>query len=97
MSTLNISLDTALYLQTRWPMVSRGGGILWRPPSRTACYLCHGGYVFVLVCLLVRLFVNRIIQKHVNEFHEIIESGTGPGIRNDRLHFERSVSRNVTF
>ena len=37
MSTLNISLDTPLNLQTRWPTVSRGGGILWRPHSRTAC------------------------------------------------------------
>ena len=37
-NTLNIFLDTPLNLQTRWPTVSRGGGILWRQPSRTACY-----------------------------------------------------------
>jgi len=24
-------------LARNWPMVSRGGGILWRPPSCTAC------------------------------------------------------------
>jgi len=39
MSTLNISLDTPLNLQTRWPTVSRAGGILWRPPSRTQTYI----------------------------------------------------------
>jgi len=25
-------------LARNWPTVSRGGGILWRPPSRTACF-----------------------------------------------------------
>ena len=43
-------------LARNWPKVSRGGGILWRPPSRTACYLCVAvhhietwcGYVIVL-------------------------------------------------
>ena len=48
MSTLNISLDTPLILQTRWPTVSRGGGILWRPHSRTACFflLCSDRFLY---------------------------------------------------
>jgi len=28
-------------LARNWPTVSSGGGILWRPPSRTACYYCY--------------------------------------------------------
>ena len=28
-------------LARNWPTVSRGGGILWRPSSRTACYHCN--------------------------------------------------------
>ena len=44
---------------------SRGGGILWRPPSRTACFLCYHVMVNKVVYNGIKKALNDQIYFHV--------------------------------
>jgi len=63
---------------TRWPTVSRGGGILWRPPSRTACWSMYFSAIWVSICtklarsILMRDRNTRTRQISKNQFLNLI-------------------------
>ena len=61
-SQLPCAIDGFITLwSTRWPTVSRGGGILWRPPSRTACLHCGFRSIRpISEATIFRIFINQV-------------------------------------